>query len=150
MMNSSSREAAVASILTKFLPVLDDFIVLENKYARDDFGKSFNALGGAMRTALKELGVTEYEVQVGEKVDKQRVIVVQEEYSDEFEKDTVIRPIEVGLELQGNVMRQAECVASLGSETQEEAAESEEEVEGDGDWEEQEASKVEEETKAEE
>jgi hypothetical protein len=31
-------------------------------------------------------------------------------------KDTVLRPIRIGLELEGNIIRPAECIASLGSE----------------------------------
>ena len=116
----------MASVLEKFLPVLDDFSMLETKYGEHDFGKSFNALGGAMRGAFKELGVTEYTVEVGSKVDRQRVNVVGEEYSEEFDKDTIIRPVTMGMELQGNVIRMAECVASLGSESEQEEAEEEE------------------------
>jgi len=123
MMNSSSRETAMAAVLQNFLPVLDDLELLDKKYGADDFGKSFSALGGTMKSALKELGVEEYTVQVGDAVNKQRVTVVEEEYSEEFTKDTVIRPVSVGMELQGNIMRMAECVASLGSESAAAAAE---------------------------
>lgn len=124
-MNSSSREVAVASVLQSFLPIMDDFEELEQKYGNDDFGKSFSALGGTLKSAFKELGVQEYSVKEGDQVNKQRITVVEEEYSDEFPKDTVIRPVAVGMELQGNVMRMAECVASLGSEQDEADAEKE-------------------------
>lgn len=123
--NSSSREAAVASVLKNFLPALDEFESLEEKYGNDDFGKSFSALGGIMKGVLKELGVVEYSVQPGDAVNKQRMSVVGEEYSEEFAEDTVIRSVSVGMELQGNVMRMAECVASLGSEPAEETVEEE-------------------------
>lgn len=76
----------MASVLQDFLPILDDLEALEEKYGNDDFGKSFSALGGAMRTALKELGVEEYSVKEGDTVNKQRVIVVEEEYTEDFER----------------------------------------------------------------
>lgn len=142
---------AVASVLQNFLPVLDSFEELEEKYGSDDFGKSFSALGGTMRAALKELGVEEYSVKEGEKVNKQRVTVIEEEYSNDFEKDTIIRPIAMGMELQGNVMRMAECVASLGSESaKEEEAEEEETKEEDADEDADEKESSEEETPKEE
>ena len=125
--NSSSREAAVASVLQNFLPVLDDLTCLQEKYGSDDFGKSFSALGGILQGVFKELGVVEYSIQPGDAVNKQRVEVVEEEYSEEFEKGTVIRPVSMGMELQGNVVRKATCVASLGSETTEETVEEQEE-----------------------
>jgi molecular chaperone GrpE (heat shock protein) len=125
--NSSSREAAVASVLQNFLPVLDDLTCLQEKYGSDDFGKSFSALGGILQGVFKELGVVEYSIQPGDAVNKQRVEVVEEEYSEEFEKGTVIHPVSMGMELQGNVVRKATCVASLGSETTEETVEEQEE-----------------------
>ena len=104
-------------MLQNFLPIMDDFESLQEKYGSDDFGKSFATLGGILKGVFKELGVVEYSIQPGDVVNKQKVTVVEEEYSEEFQKDTVIRPVSAGMELQGNVVRMATCVASLGSET---------------------------------
>ena len=52
------------------------------------------------------------------------------EYSDEFDKDTVISVLTTGMELDGNVVRPVKCVVSLGAETAEEE-DGEAEEEGD-------------------
>ena len=126
MLNSSNKYSATASILTEFLPILDHLNELrDDKYGEDDFGKQYNALPGAMKTAFSELGVTEYTLTTGDAVDKERMIVIDEEYSDNHPKGTVIRPVAMGMELQGNVIRMAEVIASLGPETPEEETEEE-------------------------
>lgn len=114
MMQSSNKSTATASILADFLPVLDKLIELREAYGEDEFGRQYNALPGAMKTALVGLGVKEYAVSVGDKVDASRIIVVEAEHSDEYPVDTVIRPVADGLELEGNPIRMASCVASLG------------------------------------
>jgi len=116
MLQSSNKFSATAATLTEFLPIVDDLIALREKYGEHEFGKQYNALPGAMKTAFTEMGVTEYTVNVGDPVDTTRMIVVGSEYSDEYERDTVLRPINMGMELQGNVILKAECVASLGPE----------------------------------
>jgi len=117
MLQSSNKYAATAGVLTEFLPVLDRLQALREQYDNDEFGAKYSALAGGLRAAFTEMGVTEYTVNEGEPVDKSRVVVVDSEYSETVEKDTVLRPVAIGMELQGNVVRMAECVASLGSET---------------------------------
>jgi molecular chaperone GrpE (heat shock protein) len=119
-MNSSSQETAMASVIQNFLPIFEDLNYLKEKYGENDFGKSFHALTGILKSGMKELGVEEFSAgAIGDQVDTSRVIVVEEEYSNVFPKGTVIRPISSGMELQGNVMKMAECVASLGKEEEE-------------------------------
>ena len=130
MLNSSNRSSATASILTDFLPVLDKLFALREKYSDDEFGKQYDALPGAMKTAFVDLGVSEYSVAAAEKVDTSRVMVIDSQYSDSVPKDHVIEPLKGGLELQGNIVRMAECVASLGPEGTDEEEEEEEEEEG--------------------
>jgi molecular chaperone GrpE (heat shock protein) len=134
-MNSSSKEAAMASVVQNFLPILEDLEYLGETYGDDDFGKSYAALAGTLKSGMKELGVEEYSVGIGEKVDSSRAVVVGEEYSKVFGKGIVIRPISTGMELQGNIMKLAECVVSLGEEEDDEEDESyateEEESEGE-------------------
>lgn len=127
-MNSSSRSSANAAVLADFLPVYDEMNQLKEKYADDAFGSKYGGL--SMEAALTKLGVKEYTAQVGETADGYRLAVVDSEYSDAHAKDAVIRPIAVGLELEGNVLRAAQCVASLGSEgeAQEETEEGEDSV----------------------
>jgi molecular chaperone GrpE (heat shock protein) len=104
--------------LADFLPVYDQFIDLKEKYSNDEFGAKFAGL--SIADTFSKMGVTEYSVEAGQAVDNFRVAVVENEYSTEFAKDTVIHPIAPGMELEGNVIRAAQCVASAGSE--EEAA----------------------------
>ena len=124
MLQSSNKYAATAGVLTEFLPVLDRLQALREQYDADEFGAKYSALAGGLRAAFTEMGVTEYTVNEGEPVEKSRVVVVDSEYSETVEKDTVLRPVAIGMELQGNVVRMAECVASLGSETSAEEEES--------------------------
>jgi len=69
-----------------------------------------------MKAAFTEMGVTEFTVAPGDVVDTSRMVVVDSEYSGTAEENTVLRPVAIGMELQGNVVRMAECVASLGAE----------------------------------
>lgn len=96
--------------------MLDTLVKLREKYGDDEFGKQYNALYGALRDGFAALGATEFAVVTGDVVDKTRTVVVDSEYSTEFPVNAVIRPVTVGMELQGNVLRMAECVASLGAE----------------------------------
>jgi molecular chaperone GrpE (heat shock protein) len=113
--------------LTEFLPILDDLELLKEKYADDEFGKQYNALPGAMRNAFSQMGVTELTMKPGDKIDTSRMEIVESVYSAEHAKDTVIRPISMGMELSGNIIRMASCVTSLGTEITVEEREIEEE-----------------------
>lgn len=106
----------MAGVLASFLPTLDTLGDLQNKYGEDDFGKSYNALQSVMRQVFTDLGANEYGLAAGDAVDTTRMDVVETEYSEQYAKDTVIQPLKMGWELQGNVIRSAQCVASLGSE----------------------------------
>lgn len=120
MLNSSSKYSATAATLAEFLPIMDKLEDLKQKYSEDEFGKLYNALPGAMKTAFMELGVTDYTVTEGVPVDKMRMTVIDSEHSDSFAVNTVIRPLSAGMELQGNIIRAAEVVSSLGPEKIEE------------------------------
>jgi molecular chaperone GrpE (heat shock protein) len=115
-MNASSKSGATADLLTQFLPVLDKLVELRETYGEDEFGKQYNAVAGDMKGAFSKMGVTEFAVETGGAVDKTRMVVVDSEYSEEHAVDTVIRAVVGGMELEGNVIRMAECVASLGPE----------------------------------
>ena len=99
---------------------------LNSKYSEDEFGKGYGGL--SMSAVFTKMGVNEYTTTTGEAVDSYRMAVVDSEYSTEHAKDTVIRPVAMGLELEGNVIRAAECVASLGSEEDEKKAKEEAEA----------------------
>jgi molecular chaperone GrpE (heat shock protein) len=114
--NSSSRSSATAGALVDFLPIYDKFAELKAKYAGEEFGNSYVSIN--MEATFSKMGVTEYAVEAGQAVDNFRIAVVESEYSTDFAKDTVIRPVSSGLELEGNVVRAALCVASSGAEEQ--------------------------------
>jgi len=141
MLQSSNKYSATAGVLTEFLPVLEKLTDLSEQYEGDEFGTKYSALAGGMRAAFTEMGVTEYTVAPGEPVDSSRMVVVESEHSEAAAADTVLRPVAMGMELQGNVVRMAECVASLGVEaSEEEPATAEEEEEAEPPSEEEEAS----------
>ena len=123
--SKSNESTAKATILQDFLPVLDELKALDEKYAGDDFAQSYKALRWDLNNAMTALGMSEYTAEVGATADPTRFVAVEEQYSDDYAKGTVISPVAVGLELQGNVMRMAECVVSLGSEADAKAAEEE-------------------------
>ena len=126
----------MAGVLASFMPVLDSLTDLQAKYGNDEFGKGYNAMEGIMRQVFTDLGSSEYTIATGDAIDKSRMDVVDAVYSEEFPANTVIEPLTMGWELQGNVIRSAQCVASLGSqaaveEEEEEAAEELAEEESD-------------------
>jgi len=60
------------------------------------------------------MGVVDFAVDAGVAVDLRRVRVVETQASDDVAADTVLRAVAGGLELDGNVIRKAEVVASSG------------------------------------
>lgn len=131
MLNTSNKSSASANILKQFVPIFEQLEQLKTKYDTGDFGKQYNAIPSAMKSAFKDLGVGEFTVAVGETVDMDRMSVVESEYSETAPMNTVSRPLTLGLELKGGgnaVIRPANCVASLGAPPQvnEEIKESEE------------------------
>jgi molecular chaperone GrpE (heat shock protein) len=128
-MNSSSRSSATATVLAEFLPVYDKMSDLKEKYSSDQFGGKYGGL--SMDSTFAKMGVKEYTAAVGKPLDSFRMAAVESEYSTEFAKDAVIRPVAMGMELEGNVIRAAECVVSLGSEEKEEAEDERNEEEGE-------------------
>jgi molecular chaperone GrpE (heat shock protein) len=130
VLNSSNKFSATADVMTKFLPILDKLTELRETYGEDEFGKQYNALDGAMKGAFSKMDATELSIAVGDKIDTTRMVVIESEHSNDQAVDTVLRPVAMGMQLQGNVIRLAECVASLGPEpAEEEAAEEEEPAE---------------------
>lgn len=115
--NSDTTSAARATVMQTFLPVLEELDAVGAKYEGNDFAKSLDSgLSSAFKNSLGELGVVEYVVEIGSKLDIGRVVAVEEEHSAEFAKGTVIRALKPGLEISGNVVRPAEVVGSLGEE----------------------------------
>lgn len=128
--STDNKMAARATILQSFLPVLDKLQATNSQYEDNEFAKSYRALCGNYNMALKDLGVVEYTVKEGDKADSRRIVAIKEEYSDTMEKGCVIAPVGIGMELDGNVMKFAEAVVSLGPEPVEEEATEEEAKEG--------------------
>jgi len=112
-MNSSSKSIAMAGVLRDFLPVYDKMEMLREKYQNDEFGSKYGGL--SIGPTFTKMGVKEFSVAEGGPVDFSRISVVGSELSDAA-KDTIIQQIRPGLELEGNVIRAAECISSAGSE----------------------------------
>mmetsp|Transcript_21392 Transcript_21392/g.27657 ORF Transcript_21392/g.27657 Transcript_21392/m.27657 type:complete len:266 (+) Transcript_21392:131-928(+) len=116
MLASSNKQGAVALTLTQFLPIYDTLDELNTAYSEDDFGKQYGALYTSIKQAFSDLGAVEYAVAAGDSIDKLRMTVLDSEHSDEQPAETVLRVLRPGMELQGNIVRPAEVVASLGVE----------------------------------
>mmetsp|Transcript_40062 Transcript_40062/g.96723 ORF Transcript_40062/g.96723 Transcript_40062/m.96723 type:complete len:252 (+) Transcript_40062:117-872(+) len=117
-MNSSNRSSATASVLAEFLPLYDKFVSMKEQYAHTEFGSKYGSL--SIEDTFAKMGATEYSLEAGQDIDAYRMAAVESEYSTEIAKDMVIRQVAPGLEMEGNVIRAAQCVVSAGSE--EEAA----------------------------
>jgi molecular chaperone GrpE (heat shock protein) len=126
-MQASDGNSATASLLADFLPVWDTLQALEAKYGEDEFGMKYNPLPAAMKSAFGEMGVVEFVVSEGDAVDLRKMKVVEKEASADVAVDKVLRSVAAGLELDGNMVRKAQCVASSGpaAAAAEEAAEEE-------------------------
>lgn len=96
---------------------------MKAQYAETEFGSKYGSL--SIEESFAKMGVTEYSLEAGQDLDDYRMAAVESEYSTEIAKDKVIRPVAAGLELEGNVIRAAQCVVSAGSEEEAAAAESE-------------------------
>ena len=98
-----------------FLPVLERLNELNQEFATNTFAvKNYATLSSSYASALKGMGLVEYTPDVGSKVDSIRVNVVQEEVSDLFaESGYIISIMKKGYELNGNIVRAAEVVASI-------------------------------------
>jgi len=121
--NVDSKSTAEASVVQEFLPVLDRLQSLNEEYTNDEFAKKYSALAWDFNNALKELGMEQFAICEGDVIDKRRMEVVEEEYSAAIVKGSVIKPITMGYELKGNVIRLAQVVGSLGVEEEESASE---------------------------
>jgi len=131
--SADGKVTAKAVALQGFLPVVDELKILTEKYEGDEFAKGYKALSWDFNNFLTEMGVTEYAVAEGEKAEPRRVNAFEEEHSDTVEKGCVIQALDTGFEIDGNVMRMAAAVVSLGSEGEEAAEEGDAEPEADAD-----------------
>lgn len=122
MLQSTNKFSATAAVLSEFLPIMDKLMVLREKYGEDEFGKMYNALPGAIKAGFSSMDCTEFEIAPNEPVATNRMVVISSEPSDTVPKDCVIRTVVPGMELQGNIMRLAQVVASSGSENSETAS----------------------------
>jgi len=116
--NNNNEEASRATTIQEFLPVLDELRNLDVTFSDDEFAKSYTALGKQFESSLTGLGLTQFSVAGGDELNRSRMAVVGEEYSDDVKKGIVMREERAGIEVTGNVIRLADCVVSLGSEAE--------------------------------
>lgn len=124
--SADNKVVARAAVLQNFLPVVDELNVLTAKYGEDEFAAKYGALSWDFMGALKDLGVSEYATAEGDFADTRRVTAVEEEHSETIPAGCIISPLGNGFEIDGNIMRMAAAVVSLGPEgaqEEEEAAE---------------------------
>lgn len=122
---STTQSSATAAVLKNFLPMYDRFNTLKETYMGDEFGRKYSEIN--LQKTFSTMGVTDFNVEAGEAVNNFRMKVIESEVSTEHPKDSILRQVAPGLELNGNVIRAALCVSSLGMEEKvEESTEGEE------------------------
>lgn len=122
---STTQSSATAAVLKNFLPIYDRFNTLKETYLGDEFGRKYSEIN--LQKTFSTMGVTDFNVEAGEAVNNFRMKVLESEVSTEQRKDSILRQVAPGLELNGNVIRAALCVSSLGMEEKgEESTEGEE------------------------
>jgi len=122
-MQSSNKYTATANTLREFLPTLDVLTSLKIEYTDDGIGTQYGALASSFKGVFTGLEAAEYTASPGEPIDERRMLIVDSEHSDDHPKNTVLRSVKLGMELNGNIIRLAECVECLGKEVEEEAVE---------------------------
>jgi len=111
---STSQASATAAVLKDFLSMFDKMNTLKETYLEDEFGRKYSELN--LQETFSKLGVTDYNAEAGQTVNNFRMKVLESEVSTEQPKDTVLRQVAPGMELDGNVIRAALCVSSIGPE----------------------------------
>lgn len=117
--SSSDKMSSRARIVSNFIPILDSLKALEASYADNEFAQKYKALPRDFENCLIGLDVTEFTVEAGTVWNPLRCTAVKEEYSDDAAKGVILRVESSGYEVQGNVVRPAGVVLSLGKEEEE-------------------------------
>jgi len=112
--HQTSKYVARANVVKKhFLDILEQMQSLHDQYPT---GNSYNALLTDLNLVLqKKIEVTPYEAVPGKEVTANREAIVGYELSDTIPKGTILRSVQAGLEIHGNVIRPAQCMVSKGA-----------------------------------
>jgi molecular chaperone GrpE (heat shock protein) len=117
MLQSSNRYASTAVALQPFVSIYDDLLETREMYGDTEFGQKYNALPGAVKSAFSALGVNQLAVSEGTDVfDSSRMVAIESVHDRVIPDGVVLSVLKPGFELQGNIIRMAECVVSLGPE----------------------------------
>lgn len=113
-MAEDSKDLAEASVLKEFVSILDTLESQKATYSENEFGKNYAGLSSAFEDAL---GVKPFLAQEGDDVNLSKHVIVEKRHSEDFKKNTIISCLKGGYESNaGFIVREAECVASLGKE----------------------------------
>jgi len=138
-LQTSNKSTSKTNILKEFLPVYDRLDELNAEHGESEFGSKYGGL--SLKNVFTSIGVTEYSVEAGSEVNY-KVKVASSQVSADVAKDCVIEQVATGLELDGNLLKEAECIVSLGAEEEpkeddegksDDAADETEESESEGD-----------------
>jgi molecular chaperone GrpE len=122
-----------ANVIKQFLPVYDALESLSVKYATSadedakETQKNYGALQSNLMSTLQDLGLSTFHVDADEDVAPERHEVKEEEFSTTVKSGRVIKEVESGYELEGNIVKKATIIASKGT-PEEEAKRKEEEA----------------------
>ena len=112
-MASSNQSSATAGVLAEFLPAYNAMQSLSEQYAGTEFGGKYSGL--SMAASFAKMGVQEFGAQEGEPVVSGRMTVVGTDES-ELGPNSIVQVVAPGLELEGNVIRPLECIATAAAE----------------------------------
>ncbi|GMI45533.1 hypothetical protein TrCOL_g7764 [Triparma columacea] len=141
--SKNSESLYIANTLSKILPFYDAIVETTDRGIENTSGdasnvaKGYGSLGGALMSAMKSLGMSEYHAVVGEAYStlKHSSVGDREVYEggEDVGEGQVVREVRCGWEVKGNTVRKAEVVLCKGGEEGvggEEEMEGAEEVEG--------------------
>jgi len=133
----SDEARGKARKIEPFLTVLDELAALEGTFSDDTekVAKQFASLGGDLQTNLGKVGLKSFGAEVGtDRYIISRYTAISKEHSDTIPEGYIMKVLVEGLEIEGNIVREAEVVVSLGvkkEEVDEKAEKVDEKAEGE-------------------
>lgn len=132
---ASDEARGKARKIDPFLPILDELTALKGTFPEDaeKVSTQFASLGGDLLSNLEAIGLKSFGAEAGtDRYLISRHTAIRKEYSDIIPEGYIMEVLVEGLEVEGNIVREAEVVVSLGVEkevVEEDAKEEEEAVE---------------------
>jgi len=118
----SDEARGKARKIEPFLAVMDELAALEGTFSDDTekVAKQFGSLGRDLQTNLGKVGLKSFGAEIGsDRYIISRYTAISKEYSDTIPEGYITKVLVEGLEIEGNIVRDAEVVVSLGVKKEE-------------------------------